>query len=269
MFFLFTLTCISYIKLFESLRIHQAIITGIINGITVLTKSTILLLPLFLVIPFYLKKGTKSVFSLVIVFLASVLVISPWIWRNYKLSGSHFFVHATMGQNLVLGNTLAENWFKRPLSNLESWLDGNEKIKSILKGKTKSFEDPLADKMLINYHIDKIVRNPEFLVFRTIINFLTFWYLSESPIKSIFFLLLQIPLLVILIFSLKRLIYDFDFGWIIIFTIIYYSLLHAFIIGWGRYSVPLIPILVIVAVIWLEKVLTKYYLVNKYLKEKI
>lgn len=266
--FLFTFTCIYYIKLFESISLKNSIITGILNALTILTKSTILFLPLILMIPFYLKKGFKSVFSLFVVFLVTVLIISPWIWRNYRLSDSHIFIHATLGQNLIYGNSLADNWLKRPLSNLGSWSDGNEQIQLILKNEDISFEDPIADKVLINYHLDRIISNPDFLIFRTIINFFTFWYLSESPAKSLFFLLLQIPLLIIFILSLIT-IKKFDFSRIIIFIILYYSVLHALIIGWGRYSVALIPILIFIASIGFERVLSKFGFFDRYLIDRI
>lgn len=267
--FLFTITCIFYIKLYENITYKNVIITGILNGITILTKSTILFLPVVLMMPFYFKKGIKGFFALMIVALISFLVISPWLWRNYRLSDSHIFVHATLGQNIVLGNTLAKNWVKQPLSNLESWSEGNETIKSILNANNISFEDPMAEKILINYNIEKFINNPVFLISRVAINFLTFWYLSESPLKSLFFLLFQMPLFLIFIMSINKLINSYKFSWIIIITILYYSILHAFIIGWGRYSVPLIPILMVVVVMRFERILSKFVLVDRYLKEKI
>lgn len=265
--FLFTATCVCYVKLFESPKIKNSLVSGVLTGITSLTKSIILFLPIVLLFIFYFKKGVKGIISMLVVILVSVIVISPWIIRNYRISDSQLFIHATMGQNLILGNSLAENWIGNPLSNMHSWVDGYKKINMILYENNINLSDPKADIFLIRYHIERVVNNPEFLIWRSILNFLTFWYLSESPIKSIFFFLLQIPLVIIFIVSLKSLVKNYDCSWIIILSVGYYCIVHAIIIGWGRYSVPLIPILVCGAVAGF-RFLSSKFLLDKYSIER-
>ncbi len=251
--FVFSATFILYIKTYNSLKLSHSIYSGLLTGITLLTKAVLLFFPFLLLFNFYLKKGNKGFKSALTIIMVAFIVLSPWIIRNYKVTGSLEIVHSNLGQNLILGNALAENWTKKPFSNLESWEKGYKKIQSILS--VSKIETYSADenRILLKNYLETLIENPEFFIWRSFINFVTFWYISESAMKSVFFIIMQLPLLLIIIIGVRKLIQRFEFGWMLLSIIGYYSLVHALIIGWGRYSVPLIPLMIVIVVIILSK----------------
>lgn len=249
---IFVATCLSYLRLFNSLKLSNSIVSGLMTGVTILTKSVLLFFPIFLLFFFYFTKGIKGFKSVLIIIVVASVILLPWVIRNYKVSNSFVPVNIGLGQNLILGNALAENWTQNPFNNLDAWEKGYTKIQSIINN--FDFDNYQVDneKLLIRTYLNSVFKNPEFFAYRTFINFITFWYLSESPIKSIFFIIAQIPLLLVIVIGIKKLIRSYEFGWILILIITYYSIVHAFVIGWGRYSVPLIPLMVVTVVLILK-----------------
>jgi CHASE2 domain-containing sensor protein len=67
-------------------------------------------------------------------------------------------------------------------------------------------------------------------------------------LKSIFLATIQFPLYVLAFAGVRR-------AWrrhaeirILALIVVYYIMVHAFIVGWARYSVPIVPMLIVLAV---------------------
>jgi hypothetical protein len=104
------------------------------------------------------------------------------------------------------------------------------------------------------YALQNYSRQPASFVRRTIANFSSLWYLSESSMKSAFIGMLQISLLgvsVISIFMMKRETRMKSLP--IILLVAYYVCVNSAIVGWARYSMPMIPFLLLFASPFVER----------------
>jgi 4-amino-4-deoxy-L-arabinose transferase-like glycosyltransferase len=248
-----TLAVYSTILLFEKLTTIRAFVCGISFGVAILTKSVILLFPIVLTISLlykYRQGWSKIVFALL---LAVILVVAPWTIRNYNVSRAFVPVHVSLGLNLIQGDALASHWTSQPLSSLQLWFKGKEMMDSILTDSDHTPTDVAGDRLLTSASFHYNVTHPMFFLKRTVVNFLTFWYLGESPMKSIFLMLLQIPLLLLTVMASVRFWKTNPMIQPLILLIGYYAILHSMIIGWARYSVPIVPLCIILSVMFLRR----------------
>ena len=103
------------LQLLEQYSLRKSILLGIVLGFASLTLATIMaLIPLGLPLLSYYRdyKARDSWLSAVSIALVAVLVISPWTYRNYQLSGEIIPVRVGMGLNTHQGNPiLAATYF--------------------------------------------------------------------------------------------------------------------------------------------------------------
>ncbi|HSQ74174.1 MAG TPA: hypothetical protein VLT13_01365, partial [Bacteroidota bacterium] len=78
-------------------------------------------------------------------------------------------------------------------------------------------------------------------------NAITYWYLSESPLKSVVVIVLQIPLLVLGAAGMRRAVRMGPAARSLVMVVVVYWCTHAFVVGWLRYSVPVMPLVVLLA----------------------
>jgi 4-amino-4-deoxy-L-arabinose transferase-like glycosyltransferase len=256
--FLIATTAFLLVKVYKSLNAWWTIVLGIVVGFTILTKSILLLFPILLIPLFSLKWKKEGIkYAFVAIFIAYLIVL-PWTLRNYFLTRDYIPVHTSLGLNLIQGDVLAENWLKHPLSNMDSWFVGDARMKEILKETGATPQDSRGDKILKEYSIRQNYKKPFHIFWRTIVNMVTFWYLSESPTKSIILAMVQLPFLLIFLYSFKKLLNRYTLMKPILWLIVYYTILHSLIIGWARYSVPIIPLIILSVVVYSVELRKRY-----------
>lgn len=255
--FFVTLTAYLLILAYHKLSICRMLSLGSALGLTILTKSTFIIFPLLLLPVFYFKWKKQGILFALVTAMLAYLMILPWTLRNYKATNEFIPVHTSLGLNLIQGNALAENWLKNSLANMPSWFAGDAKIKELLKSTNDTHQSAVGDRKLIKYFINENITRPMFLLWRTFVNSITFWYLSESPPKSIFLICLQLPLVLLFFLGIKR-EWRVKPALIPLFWLVFhYFLLHSLIIGWARYSVPIIPVMISVVMINYSEYLIK------------
>ena len=238
---------ISIVLVNERASFERLTFAGLALGVTVLTKSVLILFPLILGVFLVLQRGMEGLRSTFIIIVVSGLVVIPWTYRNHEVSGHFVPVHTSLGLNLIQGDAIGKHWTAMPLSTMTLWQKGFEETNEILKGSGATSTDPEGDRLLTASSLLRSVENPVFFVKKVLINGLTFFYLSESPVKSIFLMLVQFPLVVLVLTAVVR-------SWKaapnirpIVLLVVYFFLCHAFIVGWARYSVPIVPACLLLA----------------------
>jgi 4-amino-4-deoxy-L-arabinose transferase-like glycosyltransferase len=249
--FLITITAYILIRAYQKLSLRLMICLGVALGLTILTKSVLMFFPVLLVPIFYFRWKKDGIRFALITVVVTYLLIIPWSLRNYNVTNEFIPVHTSLGLNLIQGDALAENWLKYPLSNMPSWFIGDAKMNEVLKGIDAVPQDAIGDKALVEHFINENLRRPPFLLWRALVNSVTFWYLSESPIKSIFLACLQFPLLALFLIGIRRVWREKPILIPLVWMIIYFVVVHSLIIGWARYSVPIIPLILSVVVIYI------------------
>lgn len=105
--FLSTLTVYSAIKFFQSPNGKNIIFLGLVSGLAVLARPTILLfLPLIVLFLLFQKKIKlfhRLIYSFLLIVIP-VLLIAPWTYRNYKIYNYFILTTGAGGYNLWVGN---------------------------------------------------------------------------------------------------------------------------------------------------------------------
>ncbi len=245
---------------------------GIILGIATLTYSIMLLFPLFVLIgiwtyTFHQKRtqkisiytlGTSSKMVLVTV-LGMILIIIPWTIRNYSVSNELVLVTTGGGYNFLTGNYFVEHYNANNRSSLMLTSIAVEKIDSILARKGSAhpqFYNLTAsqDKYLNQVALESVKGNPLGLLSKIVKQFLCFWCLGASETKTRILSLLQLPILFLAGFGIFFSYTRKKNSTLLILVIVYFNLLYAAIHAEVRYSVPVVPYVLILAVYGLSEI---------------
>ncbi|MEO8168052.1 MAG: glycosyltransferase family 39 protein [bacterium] len=236
------------IQLLEVPSMKGAFAVGLLIGIGCLTKSTLLLFP-FVVLGLLLYRFKSiAIKQGVVVIAATFILIVPWTWRNYQVTSSFLPVNTSLGFNLIQGDVIGEHWPSSDMTTIDSWIEGKGRVDSVLSSSGVAWESIEGDRTLTTFAVGNYLRHPLHMVHRVIVNLTTFWYLSESPAKSLLFGLLQVSLLVLSILSYFKMSVPARKSTMpLIIICVYLFFVSGLVVGWGRYSMPLIPFLLLIA----------------------
>ncbi|HXF99573.1 MAG TPA: glycosyltransferase family 39 protein [Bacteroidota bacterium] len=247
--FLLALTALVVVDVYTRPGVLKAIKAGVFVGLTSLTKSVILLFPLLLMLLMWRKHRTSGLMYGATVLVTCVAMVVPWTLRNYSVSGAFVPVHTSLGFNLIQGDVIGEQWPGRWCCNLDFWHVGQARVDSVLQSRgITSFRGVEGERLLVRETLHRYAEYPGFLPRRIVANFFLFWSLSESPLKSLVFGLLQWTLLLAgLVAYLRYGRHNANLLPVVAMTA-YYIAVHASIVGWARYSMAIIPLLLLLAV---------------------
>lgn len=253
---LFTAIVVGIVYFSKNQSMGRAISLGVVLGIAALWKSTflpyVLLIPILLLL---LPRQNYRFRMIAAVVFSAVLVIAPWTIRNWKLTGTFIPVHSRLGFNLQVGDDLVENISKSPFALPPIFDISIRKIydvESTLPKHLKRYQGEIAlDRILTKRCLAKYVSTPGFLVRKVIVNAWLFWSLGETPAKTMVITVLLVPLAVLFLISAiivcKRGQFRSIFG-VHIITVLFYYLVHLPVEAIARYSVVLIPTMVLYVV---------------------
>jgi 4-amino-4-deoxy-L-arabinose transferase-like glycosyltransferase len=241
--FLLTFSAYLLMRLIAEGGVRRTILLGISIGCALLTKSTLILFLPLLAVFCFMAKERRTAAQLIAAFLVSLLVISPWTMRNYELTEKFVPVHVSLGFNMIQGDVVGQELIHYPFSTMQLWEIGKYEVDTTLAKTGYNEWSPEGDRILVAASLRSSLSNPLVYCRRIAANLLTFWYLSESEMKSLFLFLLQIPLAIAFFMSLKRWA-SLDLGGMgLVVLILYFVVLHGLVVGWARYSAPIVPLL--------------------------
>jgi 4-amino-4-deoxy-L-arabinose transferase-like glycosyltransferase len=248
--FLVTLSAYYLLLLLHDPSFLRGTMAGILLGIVSLTKSVLLPFAVLVGTVFAVAGGIRFRGPGCALATATILVVLPWTMRNYAGSGMVVPVHTSLGFNLMQGDAIADHWREIPSSSVLLWESGNARADSLLTGSGFSPSDPAGDRVLVRAALRRYLAEPLFWAERVGVNAATFFYLSESPMKSLLLSLMQLPLYALALWGLRRGANPRTL--MLAAIILYFVLAHACIVGWARYSVPVVPLVVVLAagVVW-------------------
>lgn len=240
---------------------------GILAGLNTIVKPffIIFFIAVFLVDIIKHKGFFKSILNSLIVFLVSVIVISPWLYRNTKLMGQFTYVSNNGGIVLYINNN-SQNHSGRWMdaSKVENSIVNTEEYKNSNRTEQNKMLNKAAKKWIKNHPLQfvelgfKRLFNTYFLgddiLYATYGSGIDFYYdkmllIFTSVIKIIVFLP---AILYILIYSVRILIYIFQgkshlldkFTVYLVVMFFMFSCVYFVTEGQGRYSFPEIFIMI-------------------------
>jgi hypothetical protein len=198
--------------------------------------------------------------------LIMLMVLSPWVVRNYLIS--HEFVPTTTqgGISYFIGNKIAEYYTLRAnTAGLRPEQEGDRmynQIRDAIRSETPSLSyaevEAQTDKKLLQLARADIIEHPVKFLEKILKGTVLVWFVGDSGSKSAALLALQAPLLIVSLFGI---------GWglharkpvsSLLTLLIYFICVQTAFSAYGRYSYPMVPILIGFAGYALEILRCKY-----------
>lgn len=257
--FLFMFFIYNFIKYFKYSSNLNLVLYSIFSGLLILLRGEFFIFFIFSL--FFLIFKKKKIYFFIYSVLIALIVISPYIIRNYLLFDAFALTKST-GFNLLKGNNPQSKvegigmWYGYDVvTELEESL---KKIKPIKK------YDLLSDKIFFDQAVKYISENPLKYFKLYIKKFFSFLFIDfESSYPNYYSKIHIIPKILISIFTILSIFYFINFKINIFnyFTLLYFF--HAFIFSFffilPRYSLSVLPIQIILSL----------FLYKKYLSYKI
>ncbi len=182
--------------------------------------------------------------------LCFLLVLSPWVIRNYKAFGILVPASTIFGYNLYVGNSfLGEDMYLTPTDLRAS----ERKFKTYLADKKIEFNSLNEAEQDVVYRRaawEIIRQHPWRYTLKSFVRGIIIWFNIEVGAKkrlmSFLVPLWNIPILVLGIWGwLKFCGEGCDWGWPFAVLTVYNTLVYMFILGSWRFSIPMIPYLLL------------------------
>lgn len=241
------------------------IFTGITWGLTLLTRfSSISLLPFALMYIFMRLPSRKAVKSCILIFLMCLLTISPWLYRNYSLTGKIFVVTLRgalavwYGYNSDSFGVIRENVSVDSMGeNLEDKVPGLREIENKEYPASINREVDMTE-ILLKHALNFALSNPWLCLKMMPIKFWKFWTWNYNPVPTSedknqdvlrrkVYIVSYLPLLIFAILGIV--LTRKNWRTLSIFYLLFfgYSLLHTILYGFTRLRVPIDQFLMIFA----------------------
>ena len=256
--FLLNVFLYSYIKLFKKITNKHIIIFSIFSGLLILLRGEYFIFVILSLIYLYLNQ--KQIIKILIISMATLLIVSPYLYRNYNIFGV-ITITKSAGYNLLKGNhprTKVEG--VGMFSNIEKVIPEVktqlEDLKS--KGPAQNY-DLLQDKILMEQAIIFIKDNPLRYINLYIKKFLAFMFFDLSATYPNYYSPMHIiPKVLIALSSFIGIILAFRLSvsisnYVILFYLANIGLFSIFFIL-PRYSLSLLTIQIILSLYVLKKI---------------
>lgn len=267
--FLVALLTLALVYLFERLSLTRALTVGFVLGVTVLCKGTYLLFPFALMPGLMIRFGAKNrnvISCWLIVTLTMCALLSPWIVRNYLISREFVPVSSHGGIVFLLGNKVIESYSLR--ENTAGDLPGEEsdkiyyEIQKSIRSQHPDFShaqvEVQVDKQLVGMAIDDVIARPLKFLEKIVKGLIFVWFLMDTGLKSTALLLMQGPLVVLCAVGI---FYALSAGKPVLPLLIllaYFILVQTSFLSLGRFSYPMVPILIAFAAYAIETFRSRY-----------
>lgn len=253
------------------------LVSGLVLGAAMLVKSTLMFLPAFilgyLLIFERARASTLSAFkNTILMLVAMAFVMSPWVMRNYEVSGqfvptaSVFGVAAFTGSHICKNLTLDKRMQAIDTEAAYILTDRAKAEGYHFKGDYYRYFYSVDEELEFNSKIWKEVRDeylhsPLLFAKCATQNVFKFWFAGKSWMATGLNVVLQVPYVAL---ALAGALMAYrkgggrDVGPLVL-VVLYYMAVHVAVHAQARYSVPVIPVVSILAAIPLAALLRRKY----------
>lgn len=267
--FLLTLFVLMLHRAIQNGSITSFLVAGIVLGFTTLTRSSpFFIVPLLL---FYLLLKAKDTVRLryaisrtAALACGALIVLSPWMVRNYSLAGTPTFSEDLIGiaafQGLYVTKTgIGNEGYQariREARLAQSELAASKGVEFTLFKQDKFWDifptieqEQLYNQVLLKEVLDEYKKAPGLFIMHCLQNGGRFWFQGATPKVTLLGLVANVPLLLLAILGIY---FAHKHGLAIapiLLVIVTLYAVHVPLIAHARYSTPLIPLLAVLAAI--------------------
>src|SRR5262245_24549906 len=254
--FMVTLTVWTTVRFHDRPTIANGILVGVVGMCATLTKGVMLpYLVVFGIISGVLalrRRSIQGVVAMVAMFVAMAVVLAPWTYRNYQVTGGRFVLLTPGASDSFLRGYIFTRWEfatlqKPPYTDAEN--ESNDWFRQIARDAGTEWEkDEVVDEEN-NARIAKrlIATRPLDTARKVFVGLFTFWYEMTSLTNSLIPGSLALIGWLLAIVGLRRAYREGRPSWLIWLPIVVMNLFVALLIPLGRYSVPILPCLMILS----------------------
>jgi hypothetical protein len=209
--------------------------------------------------------GRRTLPGVAAIALTSAVLIAPWTYRNYEVS--HRFVLLTPGtaDSFIRGYIFTRAEFATLQKPPYKYAEGEciELFREIATDAGTTWEaDEVVDEDNNKRWMKQYMReHPLDTVRKIVVGLFTFWYEMTSLTTSLVPAILAIACWALTFLGLKRARDETRRQWMLLLPIIVMNVLVALLIPLGRYSVPILPLLAILAAFGVDTLLSRRKLV--------
>jgi 4-amino-4-deoxy-L-arabinose transferase-like glycosyltransferase len=264
--FLCMLTIWCAVRFYERPTVANGVVFGVVGMVATLTKGVVL--PVLVAYGFVLvvlawrRRSAGTIVGVVAMFVAMALVLAPWTYRNYRVAGGRFVLLAPGASDSFLrGYVFTRTEFatlqKPPYTDAEN--EVNAWFHQIARDAgTVWEEDELVDEANNARVAKHLIRTQPFATVRkVVVGFFTFWYEMTTLKNSLVPASLALAGWALAFVGLKRAFREGRQAWLVLLPIVVMNVFVAALIPLGRYSVPILPCLMILAAYGVDTILTR------------
>ncbi len=264
--FLLAISTLYAVKICSDFSLKYSIMFGVLVGLTSLCKGQMIVFP-FILLPglIYNYRSEMAIlvkrFSLILVFM--LLTISPWTIRNYIVSGKFVLIQSGAAVHFMRGNALFEKniGFSNPYHRNamdEAFAKENKIIEQFESINRRKMTEVDLNEIFNNMVIKYVKNNPFRFLEKILTGCLQFWYLGESRVKSTGMAIIQFPLILFAILGIYPACKQSPRSTIPIYSLIlFFTIIHAALLAISRYSIPVMPYVIMFASVGIIKTYDK------------
>jgi 4-amino-4-deoxy-L-arabinose transferase-like glycosyltransferase len=269
--FLFTATLWLTVRFRERPSVSLGLLLGVCAALASLTKAVALPYPFLfaagLIVVAILRRSRGEKVrppwaGLVAICVAMAAVIAPWTVRNYIATGGHIVVISSGTSDAFLrGYIFSKPDYallrKPPYVYAEN--ESNELFHSLTRaaGTEWQRDDYETDQILNRAAVQVFLADPGQFVRKFAVGLLTFWYEMTSPANSAIAGVFALGAWLLAFVGLRRAQREHRPWWLLVLPVLYLNLFLAALLALGRYSVPILPALLLASAFGVETLLFK------------
>jgi 4-amino-4-deoxy-L-arabinose transferase-like glycosyltransferase len=261
-----TLTVWTTVRFHDRPTVGNGILVGVVGMCATLTKGVILpYVGIFGIISGLLalkRRSMQRVAAVAAMFIAMAVVLAPWTYRNYQVTGGRFVLLTPGASDSFLRGYVFTRWEfatlrKPPYTDAEN--ESNNWFRQIARDAGTQWEqDEVVDEEN-NARVAKrlITTQPLDTARKVFVGLFTFWYEMTSLRNSLIPGSLALVGWALAIVGLRRANREGRPSWLIWLPIVVMNVFVAILIPLGRYSVPILPCLMILAAFGVDTLVTR------------
>ena len=263
--FMVTLTVWCAVRFYDRPTVANGILLGAIGMLATLTKGVIL--PFVVVFSVICAVRTlrrdraplKGLAAVLAIFVTMAAIVAPWTYRNYRVSGKFVLLTPGTADAFLRGYIFTRFEFatlqKPPYTDAEN--ESNALFQRIARESGTTWElDEVVDEEN-NQRVMKrmIIEHPIDTVRKVVVGLFTFWYEMTSLRNSLVPAVLALAGWMLAVVGLKRSVAEGRPSWLLLLPILVLNVFVATLVPLGRYSVPILPSLSILAAFGVDTLL--------------
>ena len=184
-------------------------------------------------------------------FITMTIIVSPWTYRNYRVSGRFVLLTPGTPDAFLRGYIFTRLEFatlqKPPMTDAEN--ESNALFLRIAReaGATWELDEVMDDDNNAVVAKRMIVEHPIETVRKVVVGLFTFWYQMTSFRNSLIPAVLALMNWILAFIGLRRALIERRPAWLLLLPIVVLNVFVATLVALGRYSVPILPCLAILA----------------------